>query len=280
MTAFMNRHADLLGLETAAAPKKALKRSQPIVKWMVSTCLALGLAGGLWGTYADYREAERVELARQEALRKAQEQEKNRELRAKLDAIHSRAQRHQYQLDSVRKGLLRDIENMEKHRDSMPRVNQFFQDYPLPESVRVEIGNPVDFTKAVGDDTFELQVQGVQDPQNVEKERQRIEEVLNVVRRYRDGFNDSVDYFNGEVSVIGVNDAFVREFGRPDAKPRAMTEPKVEQAPVVESQAPASEEPVAETKAVQEPKPAARPAAPTKPRTVPAANGGVQVTDW
>lgn len=273
-----NAFRDELGLGTTQVTHV---ESKPTLLYLIGFTIILGVFGNLYGHYEAHqrKEAEEARIAAQQAAQA--ERARNRELKAKLDEIHNRAQRYQYQLDSARNGLLGQIENIERHGESISRVRQFLEDYPLPEAVRVEIGSPVDFSKAVGDDTYELQVQGVQDPQNVEKERQRIEEVLNVVRRYTVGFNDSVDYFNGEVSAIGLGEEFIREFGRPAAKPAAIAKPKEEPAPVVEPQVLATDEPVAE-KPVQEPKPAARPAAPTKPRTVPIGNGGFRVNnnDW
>lgn len=285
MTAFMNRHADLLGLESAAAPKAIASRS-PVLTWMISACLVMGVIGGLVGTYVDYKEAERVEIAKQEALKEAEEQAKNREIDAQLKRMSDLGMRYQYQLEQARKELFATIENLESYRDKIPQVKKFLAEYQLPADVRKAISEPVDLQSARSADTHAYQALHVAEPQHLEQARVKWEAILASAKRYADGIDLNTPYFNGQLRSMDLDEQFKAEFGkRPMQQAPAAAKPQVEAVPVtpaepvVEPVVAEPAAPVAEAVPAPVPKPAPRPAA-AKPKTVPAGGGRVQVTDW
>ncbi len=288
MTAFMNRHADLLGLESAAAPKKIASRS-PVLTWMIFACLVMGVIGGLVGTYVEYKEAERVAIAKQAAVKEAEEKAKNRERDAKLKGFHDLGLRYTNELEQKRKNVLGTIQNLESFRDENTQVKKFLAEYQLPEDVDMAIREPVDLTSARSADTFEFQVQHVAEPQNLKQARAKWQALLTAAGRYAAGIERNNMYFSGYLRDADIEEQFKAEFGKHPmqqppvpaaAQPQAETAPVTAAEPVVEPVVAEPAAPVAEAKAAPAPKPTARPAAAPKPKTVPAGGGRVQVTDW
>lgn len=284
MTAFMNCHADLLGLESAATPKAFATRS-PVLTWMISACLAMGVIGGLVGTYVEYKEAERVELEKQAALKEAEEKAKNRERDAQLKRMSDLGMRYQYQLEQERQRVFGAIANLESYRDTIPQVKKFLSEYQLPEDVRMAISEPVDLQSARSADTYEFQVQGVAEPKNLEQARAKWQAILSAAGRYAEGIDRNDSYFNGYLKSMNIDEQFKAEFGkRPMQQAPAAAKPQVEAVPVTPAE-PVVEPVVAEpaapvAEATPATKPAPRPAAAPKPRTVQTSDGRTQVFDW
>ena len=289
MTAFMNRHADLLGLETTAA-QKIIARRAPVLTLMISVCLVMGVLGGGVGAYVEYKEIERAEIAKQEALRAAEEKAKNRERDARAKALTDLAMRYQHELEQKRKRVVGTIENAESYRDQIPQVKKFLTEYQLPEDVNVAIRQPVDLLEARGHDSFAIEVNGATEPKNLNEARAKWQRILTAAGRYAEGIDRNNAYFNGYLREMKIDEQFKREFGkRPmqqqgpvvpqpqaEAKPVSPAEPVVEQA-AVEPAAPVAE---AAPAPAPKPAPAPRAAQPAKPKAVPVGGGRVQVTDW
>lgn len=285
MTAFMHRHADLLGLESAATPKAIATRS-PVLTWMISACLAMGVIGGLVGTYVEYKEAERVELEKQAALKEAEEKAKNRERDAQLKRMSDLGMRYQYQLEQERKRVFGAIENLESYRDKIPQVKKFLTEYQLPEDVRMAISEPVDLQSARSADTYEFQVQGVAEPKNLEQARAKWQAILSAAGRYAEGIDRNNSYFNGYLKSMNIDEQFKAEFGKRPMQQAPAVQPQADAAQaqpveqIVEQAISEPVAPVAEAEPVLAPAPKPRQVAPQKPQTIPAGSGRVQVTDW
>lgn len=278
---------DLLGLgKTTIEPVKA--RKHPTSSFLAVGTLALVLIGSAVGAVhqvmIDREKAEQLAAAQAEAA----EREKNRERDAKLNQIHAMAQRYQFELERDRKRVVGTIENVESYREKIPQVRKFLAEYQLPAEVDSAIRQPVDLTEATMSDTHDLQVKNIAEPTNLKAKYAKWRELLAAAGRYAEGIDRNNSYFNGYLREMRIEEQFKREFGKrpmqqqaPAAQPQAESAPVQPAEPVVEPVVAEPAGPVVEAKpAALAPIPKPRAVEPVKPKTVPAGNGRVQITDW
>lgn len=266
MSDVLKLRGELLGIGNSSldAPKKRRFSSTQI---LAAATLGLMLVGAGLGALHEMQIAkDRAEKAAA-AQAEAAEREKNRERDLRMAQLTELAQRQTYELENKRKRLLSEIENLEGYKDKIPQVREFLAAYQLPKEVDDVVRTPVDFQPEMMQDQMDA-MSAPATGERLKAKYARWTELLQAAGRYVEGIDRNNAYFNGYLKEMRVDEQFKREFGKYPAKPTA------DQVEKAEPEA----EPVVEAKPA--PAPAARPAAPTKPRTVPAGNGGVQVTDW
>ena len=262
---------DVLGLgKTEIEAVKPRKRSTSSILAGVTVVLVLlgASAGAVHQVLLDQQQAEKVAAAQAEAA----EREKNRERDLRMAQLTELAQRQTYELETKRKRLLSEIENLESYKEKIPQVRQFLATYQLPQEVDDAVRNPVDFQPEMMQDQMDA-MSAPATGERLKEKYKRWTALLQAAGRYVEGIDRNNAFFNGYLKEMRIDEQFKREFGKGPAKAEVA-------APAQSKPEPVPAEPVAEAKPAPAPAPAAKPAAQPKPRTIPAGNGGVQVTDW